>query len=75
MSTVEQLTADIQALQATVAATDAKLDEVRAFIVNLQSTGGGGGATQAQIDELAALVGATKTAAEAVLAETDALDG
>lgn len=52
-------------------ATDAKLDEVRAFIVNLQ---GLGGATAEQLTELLNVVNASKASAEAVLAEADALD-
>lgn len=69
MATFKEVLETAQALAQGVAAINAKLDEVKAFIESLSAP-----VNQEQLDELAALLGATKTETEAVLAEADALD-
>ena len=71
MATVEEVQISLEALSAVVAATDVKLDEVRAFILSLQN---GGGATPEQLQALLDLVNTVKGSADSVLAEADALD-
>lgn len=72
MATVEELTAGINELNTTINAIDLKLDEVAAYIATLQANQP---VSQAQLDELVALVNAVKTQAAAVLAEADTQDG
>lgn len=71
MATIEEITAEAVRVTETVEAIDLKLDEVKAFILGLQ---GGQPVTQAQLDELMAIVTGAKSAAAAVLSEADALD-
>jgi len=66
----------VVAQNGTLDAVDLKLDEVKAFIESLDS-----GADEAQLDRISAILDAAstqvaegKTKAEAVLAESDALD-
>lgn len=70
MATLEEVRAEVTELTTTVEAIDAKLDEVKTFIEGIKA----GVVTQEQLDSLAALVGAAKAKAAAVLVETDALD-
>ena len=72
MATIEEVTASVTELTSTLEAVDVKLDEIKAFILSLSSPAGV--VTQAQLDELAALVDAAKGKSSAVLAEADALD-
>lgn len=71
MSTVEELKADLELVNANIAASDAKLDEIRDFIAALKADSV---ITQEQLDALAALVAAAKGGSAEVLAEADALD-
>ena len=71
-ATFEEIQATALQLQQTVAAQNAKLDEIRAFIETLRQPGVQ--VTQEQIDQLAALLVSTASEAAANLAETDALD-
>lgn len=69
MATVDEVKTDVEAIVSTLQAVDSKLDDIAVFIAGLTPA-----ATQAQIDELAALVSSAKDLAAANLAETDALD-
>lgn len=68
MTLVEEIDGKVDAVAATVAATDLKLDEVRARIAELVDAGSG--ATQEQLEALLLKVTNLATGAEAVLAET-----
>jgi hypothetical protein len=70
MATLAEVQNTITELTTVIGNIDTKLDEVRAFIATLQP----GVVTQAQLDELANMIGVAKTSAESVLAEADALD-
>ena len=79
---IKQLALDLKdtgnILVEALVSEDLKLDEIRAFIANLQT---GGAATQADLDSIASMLGEAKTIitdakakADANLAETEALD-
>lgn len=71
MTALEETQQGLTELSNTIAAVDAKLDEVRTFIEGLLA---GQGATPEQLQALLDMVNATKIHAAAVLAEADELD-
>lgn len=70
MATVEDINAKQDEVLALQAAHDAKLDEVKAFILQLLE----GTATPAQLQAISDKMDQIKSGAGALLAETDALD-
>lgn len=77
--TVTDMTAALNLANTALDGLDSKLDEIKAFILSLQS--GAGPVTQEQLDALAEMVTGAKDAAtnahvkaEAALTEADALD-
>lgn len=73
MTTIEEVNASAAALAATITQINAKLDEVRAYVVSLQS--GNAGATPEQLAGLLAILGGANVEAGEVLAEADSTDG
>lgn len=73
MATLQEALDGLTDLQTAISGTDAKLDEVLAYIQSLQS--GSQLVTQQQLDSLVAMIQAAKVSAQAVLAEADTLDG
>lgn len=72
MATIEEVNAKVLELNSVVAAIDLKLDDVRAFVAQLQA---GSVVTQEQLDQLAAALDGVKASADSVLAEADSTDG
>lgn len=70
MATTESANQKLDDLIATLDAHDAKLDEVKAFILAIVKPI----VTQEQFDAIEAKIDSAKSKADAVLAETDALD-
>lgn len=69
MASISEIKAGVESLVAVIVEVDAKLDDVAAKIDALQA----GGVSQAQLDELAAVVADAQSKAAAVLSEADSL--